>query len=191
MELLILGGSVIFALALMIFLFVRFALVVVTVHSQSMSPTLEDGDRVLVWRNWPAAWLRKGQIAIVWPYATPCDGPMPFGVAAPYIKRITALPGETVTTSITELQELLHAQQQALYDSTGRREWHIPAGQVFVKGDFPYAVADSRVWGPIPVQGVLGVVIMKLARQAKLPRTEMPVWPMDTRGKIEDGPETV
>lgn len=148
-------------------LFFRFRLVVVTVRSQSMSPTLEDGDRVLVWRNWPLRWLRRGQIAIVWPRELPVGGPPPFGVATPYIKRIVALPGEVVLSSLSGLQELIRADQQRFYDPDGQREWNVPAGHIFVQGDFPLAVSDSRIWGPIPVESVRGIVVMTFPRQGK------------------------
>ncbi len=59
-----------------------------------------------------------------------------------------------------------------------------------MEGDFPCAVADSRVWGPIPLQGVLGIVIMKMTRAAEVARTEMTLpWQIDMRGPIEERTE--
>src|SRR6266571_228509 len=76
------------------FFIVRTALVVVTVQYTSMSPTLEDGDRVLVWRYWPARWLRKGQVVIVWPWLSASTSwrLMRQSEVVPFIKRVIALP---------------------------------------------------------------------------------------------------
>ena len=150
-------------LVCIILLFIRLTLVVVTVECQSMSPSLEHGDRVLVWRNFPTRWLHKGQIAVVWPYAhLRGNGTEPFGVQQPFIKRIVGLPDETITTSINELGEMIRDHHRADYDERGQRTWHVPAGHVFVQGDRHGAVVDSRIWGPIPIEGVLGVMILQL-----------------------------
>jgi len=170
-------------------LFIRLALVVVTVECQSMSPSLESGDRVLVCRSFPTRWLRKGQIVIAWPYTLPTDGAGPFGVPQAFIKRIVAMPNESITTSIDELQESIRAHEQAAYDSSGQRKWDVPAEHVFVQGDHPGAVADSRVWGPIPIAGVLGVVIMQLSRRPSeaIPQTvEIENLPPEVRSYLKD-----
>ena len=100
---------------------------------------------------------------------------MPFGVPQAYIKRIVAMPTESITTSIDELSESIRARVQAAYDNAGQREWHIPVGHIFVQGDHPGALADSRVWGPIPIGGVLGVVMMQLPHHPPKETTQSPM----------------
>lgn len=144
---------------------IRRMLVVVTVNSYSMSPALEDGDRVLVVRQWPRAWLRKGQIVIVWPWQLPPEGPSPFGVEGPFIKRIVGLAGDVLVTSLAELAEIQRPLEAAAHDSNGLRTWQIPSDHIFVRGDHPIGGFDSLAWGPVPTQYVLGVVVMKLPSQ--------------------------
>ena len=140
---------------LLVVIVARASLVTITVESVSMSPTLRDGDRVLVWRWWPARWLRKGQIVVVWPWLLPGDGsrhPSSWGFT-PFIKRVVGLPGEVIrATSSEKLQTV--------------QTWQVPPGHIFVCGDNFAHSTDSRVWGPVPSRSVLGVVIMRLPRKS-------------------------
>ena len=150
------GCLVIFTLILGIL--IHSYLAVVTVENVSMSPTLEHGDRVLAMRRCPIAWLRKGHIVLVWPSRTSSSGPTLFEVK-PYIKRIIGLGEETLTVS-------LHEEAGTADPQRYKQLWHIPQGYIFVCGDNPAGSLDSRTWGPIPLQSVLGVVIMKLPRKS-------------------------
>ncbi len=155
-----------FGFVLIVFL-VRISFVVVTVESQSMTPALKHGDRVLVWRYWPAKWLRKHHIVLVWP-SEHRNGSKPFGVI-PFIKRVVGLPGDVVTTHIDELHNL-HKNKtliQAMYDDNGMRIWYVPKDHFFVRGDHPIGGFDSLTWGPIPFSSLLGIVIMRLPRLNK------------------------
>jgi len=152
-----------------IYLFIRNLLVVVTVESTSMSPTLLDGDRVLVLRYWPATLLQKGNIVIIWPgrITEPDDRSGPFNVT-PFIKRVVALPGEKIVTRFDELDEFHKSKPflRSKHDINGNREWHIPPGHFFVRGDNPIGSFDSLSWGPIPDRSLLGIVVMKLSHKA-------------------------
>lgn len=142
----------------------RATLVVVTVVGQSMTPALQTGDRVLVLRYWPSGRLRIGHIVLVWPWGMAPSGPKPFS-ETPYIKRIIGLPGDTLVTSLVELNDFHRRRESAAHDSNGQRVWHIPPGHVFVRGDNPLRGFDSLSWGPIPFRGVLGIVIKTLPRK--------------------------
>ena len=163
---LVLGGSLLLAVGV----FARTVLLVVTVENRSMLPTLAEGDRVLVARHWPTRRLRKGHIVLVWPWGRPTAGAGP-SRDHPYIKRLVGLPGETIVTSITELDQVNRAREAAAHDSQGRRVWHVPAGHCFVRGDHPIGGFDSLSWGPVPMRHVLGVVIKTLPRKASRERT--------------------
>lgn len=151
---------------------IQLALVVVTVESQSMMPALVPGDRVLALRYWPKRWLKTGRVVIVWPWPDQkARGKITFlskdkDKVVPFIKRIVALPGDTVVTSINELPENYKRNLAALHDSTGNRTWQIPRDHVFVRGDNRMNSVDSAVWGPVPMRGVLGVALMSLPREA-------------------------
>ncbi|NJN53601.1 MAG: signal peptidase I [Anaerolineae bacterium] len=94
-------------------IYLHFSLAIVTIQGSSMQPTLQPGDRVLVWRHYLPQWLKKGQIVLVWP-----SKPLPPGVVIlqkgadpnlftviPYIKRVAGLPGDKIITHINELPE--------------------------------------------------------------------------------------
>jgi signal peptidase I len=145
-------------------LFVWTSVIVVGVQSQSMSPALEHGDKVIVLRRWPARWLRKGQIVLVWPWLRPSDDPQAWSPpnAVPFIKRVAGLPGETLVTILTDLSDVDIHDALAEHDSEGKRVWHIPAGHIFVQSDNRPSGSDSLTWGPIHFRSVLGLAIIKL-----------------------------
>ena len=153
-------------------------LVVVTVENHSMSPTLKHGDRVLVLRYWPDRWLSRGQVVLIWPWLHSSRNARAWGQLkiVPYIKRIVALPGDTIVTSIADLSDLYHAEQIVAHDDNGQRVWHIPPDHLFVRGDNRPGGDDSLTWGPIPFRSVLGVVIVKLPikRASRTTPTPMP-----------------
>lgn len=154
--LLFIGGSGVIALVIVM----RCILIVVTVENRSMAPTLEAGDRVLMIRYWPARWLRKGQIVLIEPGRGAAAGSALFAVM-PYIKRIVALGGETLTISNTNIAARNYSFNHKIRHEPSQQMWHIQAGHVFVQGDSPQSV-DSRTWGSLPIQSVLGVMLMKL-----------------------------
>jgi signal peptidase I len=143
---------------------IRFAYLVVIVKGNSMSPTLEEGDRVVALSWWPKNCLRKGQIILFEPMYTvllpPFDKRIRSGQLS--IKRIVAVAGEQVITSMSDIQEGEHSRLAQDYDEQGRRIWHIPSGHVFVRGDNRSGSVDSVIAGPLPLQSVRGLVLMKL-----------------------------
>jgi len=157
-----------------IILLMRAMLVVVTVENQSMSPALQHGDCVLVVRYWPRRWLRRGHIVIVWPWQRSQHGPKPFGVPDPFIKRIVGLPGDTLVTHISELDDFNREQQRQAHDEHGYRTWRIPPDHCFLRGDHPIGGFDSLSWGPVPFEYVLGLVIKTLPRRVDARATEIP-----------------
>ena len=147
-------------IALVIVMLMRCVLLVVTVENRSMAPTLEAGDRVLMIRHWPARWLRKGQIVLIEPGRGAAAGPALFAVT-PYIKRVVALGGETLTISHTGIAARNYSFNHKINHEQSQQVWCIPAGHLFVQGDSPQSV-DSRTWGPLPLRSIRGVTLMKL-----------------------------
>jgi signal peptidase I len=155
---------------LTILVLVRVALVLVTVQFDSMSPTLQHDDRVLVLRYWPARWLRKGDIVLVWPWL-PRSGSLKalsMTQIKPFIKRIIGLPGDTLTTTLAELDATHKPAELLAHDTTGQRVWYVPSGHLFLRGDNFIGGFDSLSWGPVPFHCVLGIVIMRLPRKKTL-----------------------
>jgi signal peptidase I len=122
--------------------------VVVTVHGESMSPTYEDGQRLLV-RRCDGRRVTRGQSVV---YTDGPDQATPSGwgagadTAPPWtIKRVAAAPGEPVPRDrFPALNEV------------------VPAAGLVVEGDNPDQSYDSRHFGYLPVTRVTGVVVRSL-----------------------------
>jgi len=132
-------------------LIMRFTLLLATVVSQSMSPTLEIGDRVLAFRYWPHRWLRKGQIVIVRPTESyPAPRFEPFG-AIPLIKRVTWVKGDLPLLSRINTQ---FGDEQRL-----------PSDCFLVSGDLFILANDTVNLGVIPYENLMAIVLFKMPCQ--------------------------
>jgi len=148
----------------------RTCLLVIIVITQSMAPTLEAGDRVLVLRKFLVPRLRKGQIVILTlPHKTERNSKSSRPLF--YIKRIAALGGETFEDEHTDVNRRIIDTQS----DQRQHIWHIPPGFLFVCGDNQNGSIDSRTWGPLPTKSVQDIVLLKLAHEAPvLPITPLP-----------------
>lgn len=131
----------------------RRRLVVVDVHGASMEPTLRQGDRVLVSRI-PADAVRTGDIVVIERGAVPSDertvpADRPAQRRGWAIKRAAAVAGDPVPASVAAAPGVVPGAT-------------VPAGFLVVLGDNPVRSADSRVWGYLPTERLLGVVRRRL-----------------------------
>lgn len=142
---------------------IRRSLMIATVENISMSPTLAPGDRVLVLRRWFRWSLQKGAIVLIdHALAMPNVKDIPRRI---YIKRIVAVPGETLTTSLEDIHPLLHHNLHAkYYDEHGLHKWTIQPDHFFVRGDYPIGGYDSLTWGPVSSSVVCGTILAKFGR---------------------------
>ncbi|MER6508659.1 S26 family signal peptidase [Nonomuraea sp. NPDC001636] len=130
------------ALALLALAWLRLRYLVVTVEGDSMLPTYQPGERVLVRRARPTR-VRTGQVVVL---ARMADE----GETRWIIKRLAAVPGDPIPRE----------QIPALRDAPGTQ---VPAGRLVVVGDNPAQSFDSRVSGYLRADRLLGVVLRKLA----------------------------
>jgi signal peptidase I len=133
----------------------RSAFAVVQVRGESMLPTLCNGDSLLIFKYWPRRLLRKDQIVVFH---------APRSRLGHYIKRIKALPGDTIDVNLPSLP----LQLSALNLSLKQVEYTnvIPLQHVYLRGDNSIVVAaDSMTWGPIPFSSIVGVMILKFNKQ--------------------------
>lgn len=130
---------------------------VVTVVGVSMEPFLSHGDKVLV-RRCGVTQVARGDVVLLeadrplrWPEGRPILSPKA-GLAT-MIKRIAALPGETLPDALRDAPAL-------------RAEAVVPSGTVVVTGDNVTVARnqDSREHGPFPARWVAGKVIRKLGK---------------------------
>jgi signal peptidase I len=138
---------------------VRRRLLLVVVSGRSMEPTLRDGQRVLARRASPRE-LRRGQVVVAWLAPTRLSVPgavaearrPPAGAIRSrgpardqwIVKRVAALAGDPLPTLLMGL---------------GARPGEpVPPGRLVLLGDNPEYSADSRHFGLVSVDSVLGVV---------------------------------
>ncbi len=73
------------------------------------------------------------------------------------VKRIIGLPGESIEISGDRV--LANGQEVARAWPKDRRHWALGPDELFVLGDNAENSRDSRDYGPVPAEGVIGVVI--------------------------------
>lgn len=139
-------------LSLVLFLAINAVSERIRVESISMQPNLYEGDFVYVnkiayrFGNTP----QRGDIIVFHLPTNPN--------ATPYIKRVIGLPGEQVHIANGKVYingELLI--EPYLQTPTNRGgDWTVPEGTVFVMGDNRNNSSDSRSWGVVPLEYIIG-----------------------------------
>lgn len=130
----------------------------VRVESASMLPTYGAGDVVLVSRTRPdVADLCRGDLVT---FRSPDDG-------SRALKRVLGLPGEALVILDGRLLVDGVAVLESYVDHAGidgyfSRTYRVPAGTVFVLGDNRGNSVDSRDYGPVAADDLLGRVLLGL-----------------------------
>lgn len=135
------------------------------IPSTSMLPTLSVYDRILVQKaffNWHD--VREGDIVVfTHPPLDQCPG------AGDLIKRVIALPGQTIYSSGNSIYingHLLAEPYLPAYDPLGppiassQHPYRVPPGDLYVLGDNRAGSCDSRYWGPIQGSSIVGKAIL-------------------------------
>jgi signal peptidase I len=142
--------TVAFALAMLVQAFIVKPF---TIHQISMRPTLEEGDRILISRlSYHFHDPKAGDVVV---FHSPVDA------SEDLVKRIVAVAGDTVAIRDGDLWVNGGAVREPyLLKQDFRGEFPetvIPGGQVFVLGDNRNNSGDSRLFGPIDVDEIIGV----------------------------------
>lgn len=147
--------------ALLSLLIITFVVQAFYIPSGSMEPTLQIDDRILVSKfSYRLGRIARGDV-IVFHY--------PLNPGKDFVKRVVALGGERVELRdgvvlindlpITELYPTaLAAGDRACTTSYGPQK--IPPGQLFVLGDNRCNSEDSRFFGFVPVENVVGKALL-------------------------------
>jgi len=123
------------------------------VHSSSMAPTLEPGERVLTWKVGAGreTWHRGDVVSLRH------DGEI-------WVKRIVAVGGDLV--GLRDGRLVVDGQvvrepwsDPGQIDSVYFGPVRVPAGSVFVMGDNRGNSEDSRTFGPVPDSEITGHVV--------------------------------
>jgi signal peptidase I len=179
-------------LALLIFIGVRQVVLNFQVDGESMLPNLHNGEMLLVNRhayedynlssliNWipgvdisdhivtPFGAVERGDIVVFNP---PNDD-------KPYIKRIIGLPGDVITFANDhvyvngyEVQEAHIVDPTRCPTSSCRVPVTVPEGHVYVMGDNRDNSDDSRYFGPIEIDSIIGKAVVTY-------------WPLSEIGRV-------
>ncbi len=156
-------------LAVVIYLVVQtFVVQTYQVHQQSMVPTLKPGQHLLVDKITPRFDdYSRGDVVVFRPPETEIDD-------TPFIKRIIGVAGDRVEirggnvfVNGVQLPEPYVSDDGPTVPTGGESSWTVPAGGLFVMGDHRTASEDSRSFGPIGIDRVIG-------------RAWLRFWPIDT-----------
>jgi len=144
-------GALVVALVVKTFLIQAFY-----IPSESMVPTLEIGDRVLVNKlSYRTGDVERGDVVV---FARP-GGPGADGIAD-LIKRVVALPGETVEGRdgqvLVDGEALDEDYLPPGVATTPFPEYTVPDDHVWVMGDNRGASDDSRRFKGVPLDDVVG-----------------------------------
>jgi signal peptidase I len=130
-----------------------------------MLPNFDDGEMLLVNRN--AYQFVDLNGTKYYPFDPPERGDVivfnpPNGSDKPYIKRIIGLPGEEITFSDGHVDvngqplEEDYIQDRTRCGRADTCDVVVPPGSVFVLGDHRSNSSDSRVFGPVPIENIVG-----------------------------------
>lgn len=148
------------------------------VDGPSMETTLQNDNRLIVWkvaRSWAKltghAYIpNRGDVVI---FNT--NGLPDFGESGKQlIKRVIALPGERVVvdSNVLTVYNKQHPNGfqpdatlpygKVIKDTQGNEDVVVPQGYVFVCGDNRDDSLDSRVFGPVPLNDIVGKLVFRV-----------------------------
>jgi signal peptidase I len=158
----ILGGALLVALVV-----TRFLIQAFFIPSLSMFPALDEGDRVLVNKlSYRLHEVNRGDLVV---FERPSDDGGP-GQVKDLIKRVVGLEGEQIEARggrvLIDGRPLSEPYLAPGVETTDFEPVDVPAGHVFVMGDNRGDSRDSRFFGPLPEELVIGRAFVK-------------VWPLD------------
>jgi signal peptidase I len=141
------------------------------IPSGSMRPTLQVNDRVLVNKlSYRFGDVQRGDLIV---FHKPDDAPA--SEVNDFIKRVIAIEGDVIEDRDGrvyvngEVVEESYLPDDAFTTGIGRQT--VPEDHVFVMGDNRNFSVDSRVFGPIPEDSIIGEAVLR-------------VWPPSNLGRI-------
>jgi len=188
-------------LVLVLYVALRVFLIPYQVDGASMSPDLGDGERVFVHRLaytdidpdalWNALpWEHRAGHDQIFVPAPPERGDIivvrpPIATTEPYIKRVIGLPGERVTFReglvFINGMALTEPYIEGAVTSCLHRPWcslTVPEDAVFVLGDNRQDSTDSRSFGTVPNDRIIGQAVFSNWPLEKIGPVEHPVYDM-------------
>ena len=119
-------------------------------HSNSMAPSMRDGDLVII--------NKMGELTA----DTVCYSPMGFG-------RIVGLPGDVIYISEDKFTINGNVVSELIYYKTKPGEltypYTVPEGSYFILNDMREDLNDSRTFGAVPEKDIEGAVWLEVQRR--------------------------
>jgi signal peptidase I len=161
----------------------RFAMRAYRIPSSAMEPTLhcarsgtgcdgETNDRILVVRFAPFWAPSRGDIIA---FDAPPEAGVKCGARGTFVKRLIGLPGETITEKsgiiLVNGKRLREAYVEPRRRDTSGGSWKVAKGTYFFMGDNRASSCDSRIFGSVPRDNLVGPVVARY-------------WPFDRFGLL-------
>jgi signal peptidase I len=137
------------------------------IPSASMVPTLAVYDRILVQKAFFNGHnVHEGDIVV---FTHPPLDRCPGAPEADLVKRVIALPGQTIYSSGNNIYINGHLLAEPYLPSrdplglpiaSSQHPYHVPRGEFYVLGDNRADSCDSRYWGPIQGSSIIGKAIL-------------------------------
>lgn len=144
------------SLALLLFLAINLVSARIRVDGQSMEPAFRDGDYVVVNRlAYRLGEIERGDVVVF---------PFPMNREDDLIKRVIALPGDRISMEEGQLYVNGVTLQEDYLREPPRgnlQELIVPDSHVFVMGDNRNDSSDSRNWGPLAVEEIIGKAVFR------------------------------
>ncbi len=143
------------ALGLLLTIVTRSLVTTYRVAGSSMRECLEDGDRILVCElPWVVHSVERDDIFIM-----TVEGEV-------VVKRVVACPGDTIAMEAGRIVLNGETIQESIPDALNRfddfPEYHLHADEYFVLGDNRRVSVDSRKFGPVHADQLIGKVLFRI-----------------------------
>ncbi len=154
-------------LAFVLFVIINALTARVRVDGPSMEPTYTHNNRIIVSKvAYLIGDIERGDVIVF---------PGPPNPVEDYIKRVIGLPGDVISVQGGTVYVNGVALDEPYVSEPPlniMRETTVPPGMVFVMGDNRNVSSDSRAWGPLPVDDIIGKAVFVY-------------WPVDRVGVVE------
>lgn len=138
-------------LAGIIFIIINTITARIKIQSVSMEPTLYENDFVIVNKlAYRFGEPSRGDIIVFRPPEDP--------TSIPFIKRVIGLPGDAILVEQGQVYVNGYLLREPYIKTSPSADgsWSVPEGQLFVMGDNRNNSSDSRSWGSVPLDNVIG-----------------------------------
>jgi len=130
------------------------------IEGESMAPTFHNGNRVILNGAYRFQSPHRGDVVVFDP---------PVQSTEPYIKRVVGLPGDHIVIENGEVtingaalhESYLHGVSTTCFH-TAFCDVVVPEGAVYVLGDNRPNSSDSRVFGPVDEDAIIGSVLVSI-----------------------------